>query len=199
MVVSHAKTLEIVEPSDNKIFGFWVYLMTDLIIFATLFACFIVLHRNTFEGPSAKDLFHLPKVLLETLFLLTSTFTCSLGMLAIYAKAKKWAIGWFIITFLLGAAFLYVEISEFTDLVKKEASWQRSAFLTSYFTLVGTHGFHIFWGLLWMVVMMFRIALRPLTEHSVSRIFRMALFWHFLDFVWIFIFTTVYGFGYLLV
>jgi heme/copper-type cytochrome/quinol oxidase subunit 3 len=98
----------------------------------------------------------------------------------------------------LGASFLYIEISEFAEFIARKASWQRSAFLSSFFTLVGTHGLHITAGLLWMVVMMFRIALRPLVEHSISKIFRMALFWHFLDFVWIFIFTVVYGMGYLL-
>lgn len=186
------------EVSDTKTFGFWIYLMTDLIIFAVLFACFIVLHENTFHGPSAKDLFHLPSVFVETLILLTSSFTCSLGMLAVHRRLKNWAIIWFGITFFLGVSFLYLEISEFVDFVDRGASWQRSAFLSSFFTLVGTHGFHIFVGLLWMVVMMFHIALRPLLEHSVSRIFRMTLFWHFLDFIWIFIFTVVYGIGYLL-
>ena len=189
---------QVSEVSETKIFGFWVYLMTDLVIFAVLFACFIVLHENTFGGPAAKDLYHLPSVLAETLILLTSSFTCSLGMIAVHRRLKSWAIVWFIFTFLLGAAFLFIEISEFADFIKKGASWQRSAFLSSFFTLVGTHGLHISVGLLWMVVMMFRIALRPLVEHSVSRIFRMALFWHFLDFVWIFIFTVVYGMGYLL-
>lgn len=183
---------------DPKVFGFWVYLMTDLVIFAVLFACFIVLHANVLNGPTAKDLYHFPSVLAETLILLTSSFTCSLGMYAVNRKAKTWAIVWFICTFLLGASFLFIEIQEFVDFVHKGASWQRSAFLSSFFALVGTHGFHIFVGLLWMVVMMFRIALRPLVHHSVSRIFRMALFWHFLDFVWIFIFTVVYGMGYLL-
>jgi len=185
------------EVNDTKVFGFWVYLMTDLIIFAVLFSCFIVLHGNTFNGPSAKDLFHLPSALAETLILLTSSFTCSLAMLAVHRQLKSWAIIWFSLTFLLGVSFLYIEISEFADFVEKGASWQRSAFLSSFFTLVGTHGFHITIGLLWMIVMMFRIALRPLVEHSISRIFRMALFWHFLDFVWIFIFTVVYGIGYL--
>jgi len=185
------------EMSDTKIFGFWVYLMTDLIIFAVLFACFIVLHENTFNGPSAKDLFHLPSALAETLILLTSSFTCSLGMLAVHRLLKKWAIIWFGLTFLLGVSFLYIEISEFANFVELGADWQRSAFLSSFFTLVGTHGLHITIGLLWMIVMMFRIALRPLVENSVSRIFRMTLFWHFLDLVWIFIFSVVYGIGYL--
>lgn len=183
--------------SDSKVFGFWVYLMTDLVIFAALFACFIVLRGNTFDGPTARDLFHLPTALAETLILLTSTFTCSLGMLAVHRHEKKWAVGWFIITFLLGAAFLYIEIAEFIDFVEMGASWRVSAFLSSFFTLVGTHGLHISVGLLWMLVMMVRIVIRPLSHHSVSRIFRMALFWHFLDFVWIFIFTVVYGIGYL--
>jgi cytochrome o ubiquinol oxidase subunit 3 len=186
------------EVVDTKVFGFWVYLMTDLIIFAVLFACFLVLHDNTFNGPTAKELFNLPSVLVETLTLLTSSFTCSLGMYAVNRRSKSWAIIFFSITFLLGASFLYLEILEFIDFVNKGASWQRSAFLSSFFTLVGTHGFHIFLGLLWMSVMIFRIVLKPLVEHSISRIFRMTLFWHFLDFVWIFIFTVVYGIGYLL-
>lgn len=186
------------ELTDTKVFGFWVYLMTDLIIFAALFACFLVLHGNTFQGPTAKDLFHLPSVLAETLILLTSSFTCSLAMFAVHRHLKKWANIWFGITFLLGASFLFIEISEFRDFIERGAGPSRSAFLSSFFTLVGTHGFHISVGLLWMAVMMFRILLKPLDGHSISRIFRMALFWHFLDFVWIFIFTVVYGMGYLL-
>ena len=190
--------MEEIAVTDTKVFGFWVYLMTDLVIFAALFACYLVLHANTYGGPTAQDLFHFPTVLAETLILLTSSFTCALGMLAVHRGVKNWAIIWFICTFFLGASFLYLEISEFVDFVEKGASWQRSAFLSSFFTLVGTHGLHIFVGLLWMIVMMFRIVLRPLVHHSISRIFRMALFWHFLDFVWIFIFTVVYGVGYLL-
>lgn len=189
---------ELSEISDSKTFGFWIYLMTDLIIFAALFACFLVLHGNTFGGPTAKDLFYLPSVLAETIILLASSFTCSLGMMSVYQKQKKWAIFWFMVTFCLGIAFLFLEISEFIEFIDKGASWRRSAFLSSFFTLVGTHGLHISVGLLWMVVMMFRIHLRPLNHHSISRIFRMSLFWHFLDFVWIFIFTVVYGIGYLL-
>lgn len=186
------------EVSDTKVFGFWVYLMTDLVIFASLFACFLVLHRNTFGGPSAKDLFHLPSALAETVILLFSSFTCSLGMISVHRQAKIWAMIWFLLTFALGVAFLTLEISEFIDFVNKGASWRRSAFLSSFFTLVGTHGLHISIGLLWMAVMMFRILLRPLGRHSLSKIFCMTLFWHFLDVVWIFIFTVVYGMGYLL-
>lgn len=182
---------------DTKVFGFWIYLMTDLVIFAVLFAAFVVLHDSTYGGPSGHDLFHLPFVLTETVILLVSSFTCSLAMIAVYGQQKLWANIWFAITTLFGLAFLYLEFSEFNKFVQMGASWQRSAFLSSFFTLVGTHGLHIASGLLWMIVMMFRIILRPLNANSISRIYRMALFWHFLDFVWIFIFTVVYGMGYL--
>lgn len=189
--------MEVKVADDPKIFGFWIYLMTDLIIFAVLFACFIVLRGNTFNGPTPRELYYFPSVLAETFILLASSFTCSLGMLAVNQQQKKWAIIWFMVTFVLGIAFLFIEVFEFIEFVNKGASWQRSAFLSSFFSLVGMHGFHIFIGLLWMLIMVFRILLKPLNAHGVSRVFRMALFWHFLDFVWIFIFTVVYGIGYL--
>jgi cytochrome o ubiquinol oxidase subunit 3 len=172
--------------------------MTDLLIFSVLFAIFIVLHDSTFGGPSGHELFDIKFALVETLILLTSSFTCTLAMLAVHGKHKKSAIFWFAVTFALGVSFLVLEISEFSKFIDKGAGWQRSGFLSSYFTLVGTHGLHISIGLLWMIVAMFRIGLRPLLEHSVSRILRLALFWHFLDFVWIFIFTVVYGMEHLL-
>jgi cytochrome o ubiquinol oxidase subunit III len=181
-----------------KDFGFWVYLMTDLVIFAVLFATFIVLRNNTFHGPSGRELFEMPTVIAETLLLLTSSFTCALGMIAVYRKQKKRAIFWYALTFILGASFLYLEIIEFHQFASEGNSWQRSAFLSSFFTLVGTHGLHITCGLLWMLVSMCQIGLRPLTAHPTSRILRMSLFWHFLDFVWIFIFTIVYGMSHLL-
>lgn len=184
--------------NDTKVFGFWIYLMTDLIIFAVLFATFLVLRNNTFGGPSGRELFNMPFAFAETLILLTSSFTCSLGMLGVHRQQKKLAIFWFIITFVLGVSFLVLEISEFSKFIDEDANWQRSGFLSSFFTLVGTHGFHISVGLVWMAVEMVRIGLRPLLATNVSRIFRMALFWHFLDVVWIFIFTVVYGMGHLL-
>lgn len=194
---SIAKEIEAKE-SDVKVFGFWVYLMTDLVIFGVLFATFAVLRTSTFGGPSGRELFHLPFALMETLILLASSFTCAIAMLEVHRGQKKSAIFWFIITFALGVSFLYFEISEFSSFIGKGAGWQRSAFLSSFFTLVGTHGLHISIGLLWMIVAMVRIGVRPLVASSISRIFRMALFWHFLDFVWIFIFTVVYGMEYLL-
>lgn len=184
--------------NDTKFFGFWVYLMTDLVIFAVLFATFIVLRGATFGGPTGRELFSVPVALAETLILLTSSFTCSLAILALHKKQKNQIIFWFLITFLLGSAFLYIEIKEFSDFVHEGASWQRSAFLSSFFSLVGTHGFHIAIGLLWMVVTMVSLLWRGLLNSDVSRIARLAFFWHFLDIVWIFIFTIVYGAGHLL-
>ena len=193
MTHQHDNSIE----SDPKVFGFWIYLMTDLIIFAVLFATYMVLRKNTFGAPSGRELFQMPVVLWETLILLVSSFTCAIGMLEITSENKKRATFWFSVTLLLGLAFLIIEIAEFTLFIHEGAGPQKSAFLSSYFTLVGTHGLHIAAGLVWMIVALFRIWLRPLAPSSVSRIFRMALFWHFLDFVWIFIFTIVYGIGHL--
>lgn len=191
------KDVKVIEK-DDKVFGFWIYLMTDLIIFAVLFATFVVLRHNTFGGPTARDLFHMPFVLAETLILLTSSFTCSLAMIEVHRKQNKPAIFWFMITFVLGASFLSLEVFEFVSFISQGANPQRSAFLSSFFTLVGTHGLHITAGLLWIIVAMFRLMSRPLSHEGISNIFRMALFWHFLDFVWIFIFTVVYGMGHLI-
>lgn len=184
--------------SEVKVFGFWIYLMTDLIIFAVLFATFVTMRSNTFGGPSGQELFKMPYVLAETMALLLSSFTCSLGNLAVIKEQKKPAIYWFMATFALGIVFLVLEIYEFSEFARNGASWKRSGFLSSYFALVGTHGFHVSLGLLWMLVMMFRIGFRGILTPTVSRTFRMVLFWHFLDIVWIFIFTIVYATGHLL-
>lgn len=189
---------ESVEQNDIKVFGFWVYLMTDLIIFGALFATYVVLKEGTFGGPTSKQLFSMNSALSETLILLSSSFACSLGTYGVHRKSKKIANFWFLVTFALGISFLYIELSEFLKLIHEGNGWHRSAFLSAFFTLVGTHGLHISIGLLWMIVEMVRIAIRPFNEHSISRILRMALFWHFLDFVWVFIYTTVYGVGHLI-
>lgn len=183
---------------DIKLFGFWVYLMTDLIIFSVLFAVFIILRDNTYDGPSGSSLFEMKSALAETLILLCSSFTCALGTYFVHREQKKPALLWYFITFLLGASFLYLELSEFYSFVGQGASWRRSAFLSSFFTLVGTHGFHITVGLLWMAVSMVSLAVRSFSKENISQIFRMAFFWHFLDIVWVFIFTIVYGMGHLL-
>lgn len=183
------------DPAAKTTFGFWVYLMTDCVLFATLFATYAVLHNNTFGGPDAKELFSLPFVLGETMLLLTSSFTCGLAILAARKGARKTVIAALAITAMLGAAFLGMELSEFAQLIDEGNSWERSGFLSSFFTLVGTHGLHIASGLLWVFVLVWQIARRGLTPHTTRRLTLFSLFWHFLDVVWIFIFTLVYLMG----
>lgn len=180
------------ETQDKAVFGFWVYIMTDCILFASLFAVYAVLNNNTFGGPSGKDLFSLPYILTETLILLTSSFTCGLAMLAARANHKNKVIFWFCITFLLGLAFLIMEVTEFRHLAAMGDSWRRSGFLSSYFALVGTHGLHISVGLLWMIVLVYKVKKSGLATSTIRRLTLLSLFWHFLDIIWIFIFTIVY-------
>jgi cytochrome o ubiquinol oxidase subunit 3 len=181
--------------NDRTVFGFWVYLMTDCVLFASLFATFAVLRASTFGGPSGKDLFSLRYVLIETLALLTSSFTCGLGILAARKGDKRFTLIWFAVTFLLGVTFLSLELSEFARLAHDGDSWRRSGFLSAFFTLVGTHGAHITAGLMWMVTMMAQVARRGLTDSNVRKLTLLSLFWHFLDVIWIFIFTIVYLLG----
>lgn len=181
--------------TSKTLFGFWVYLMTDLVLFATLFATYAVLRDNTFGGPSGKELFSLPYVLVETLVLLTSSFTAGLGLLAARRGVRKGVILWFGVTFALGAVFLGMELNEFSNLVRDGHGWQASGFLSAFFTLVGTHGAHITAGLLWMGFMMLHILKRGLTDFNIKRLAMLSMFWHFLDIVWIFIFTFVFLMG----
>ena len=184
------------EAADSKtIFGFWLYIMTDCVLFAGLFATYAVLHNNTYGGPSGHDLFSLPFVLKETLILLTSSFTCGLAMLSAHRNEKKQVLFWFGVTFILGIAFLAMELTEFRHLVHEGNSWRRSGFLSAFFTLVSTHGLHITVGLTWMAVMMFRVVKLGLTRANLRRLTMLSLFWHFLDLIWIFIFTIVYLLG----
>lgn len=189
------KTIQHHESTDKVVFGFWVYLMTDLLMFAALFAAFAVLRGNTFGGPSARDIFDLPYALAETLILLTSSFTAGLGSLAAKTYDKNKTIIFFAITFLLGLTFLTLELSEFSHLFSEGNGFQRSAFLSSFFTLVGTHGLHITAGLFWMILVFIQIFRHGLTESNARKIALLSLFWHFLDLVWIFIFTVVYLMG----
>lgn len=193
--MSDTYTLEQKQADNKTVLGFWIYLMTDCIIFASLFATFIILRNNTFGGPSGQDLFELPFILTETLLLLTSSFTCGLGIIAAFRKDRFQTVLWFSVTFLLGAAFLGMELYEFYHLIHDGNSWQRSGFLTAFFTLVGTHGLHIFIGLLWIIVLLLQVMKRGLTRHTTRRLLLLSLFWHFLDVIWIFIFTIVYLMG----
>jgi cytochrome o ubiquinol oxidase subunit 3 len=181
--------------SEKTLFGFWAYLMTDCVLFATLFATFAVLRNNTFGGPGGEELFSLPFVLSETLILLTSSFTCGLGLLYAREHNKNLVFILFSITFLLGAAFLTLELNEFHKLATEGNSWRRSGFLSAFFTLVGTHGAHITAGLIWIAVMMMRVSQKGLNSVNIKRLTMLSMFWHFLDIVWIFIFTIVYMMG----
>lgn len=182
--------------ADSKaIFGFWVYIMTDCILFASLFAIYAVMHNNTFGGPTGGQLFGLSSALAETLILLTSSFTCGLAMLAVSKRAKGQVITWLVITFILGLAFLGIELNEFHHLAATGNSWQRSGFLSAFFALVSTHGLHITIGLAWMAAMIVKVTTVGFSRATVRRLTMMSMFWHFLDVVWIFIFTIVYLMG----
>lgn len=183
------------EATDKTVLGFWTYLMTDCVLFASLFAVYAVLHGNTFGGPSGHELFKLPYVMLETMVLLTSSFSCGLAMLAAQKRDRTQVQLWLGVTFLLGLTFLGLELSEFHHMVLEGNSWRRSGFLSSYFTLVGTHGLHITIGLIWLAVTALFIRKRGLTDSLLKRLSLFSLFWHFLDIVWIFIFTIVYLYG----
>lgn len=191
--VSHHDAHHLAAP--KALFGFWIYLMTDCVLFATLFATYAVLHNNTSGGPAGRELFNLPFVLAETLILLTSSFSCGLMMLAAHRHNKKLVLVWLALTAALGVGFLAMELTEFHQLVVAGNSWRRSGFLSAFFTLVGTHGLHIATGLLWMVVTGVVVVRHGITTLTLRRLTLLSLFWHFLDIIWIFIFTIVYLMG----
>lgn len=179
----------------RKSLGFWIYLMTDCILFACLFATFVVLRTATASGPSGAEVFDMPFVLTETMILLTSSFTVGMAALGAVRGFKKQTIMWLVVTFLLGVAFLAMELYEFHHLVVEGHDWSQSAFLSAFFTLVATHGLHILVGLIWMAVVIFRLIQRNFKETDVRRLTLLSLFWHFLDVIWIFIFSVVYLIG----
>jgi cytochrome o ubiquinol oxidase subunit 3 len=177
------------------VFGFWVYILSDCLLFATLFAGYAVLHNNTYGGPGLKELVSMPYVFVETMFLLASSFTYGMAMLALYKENRSRALVWLILTFLCGLSFIGMEIHEFVDLVAEGHAWHTSAAMSAFFTLVGTHGFHVTMGLLWMAVMIIQLIKYNNTPAVNRRLVYLGLFWHFLDIVWIFVFTIVYLMG----
>lgn len=180
---------------ERVTFGFWIYLMTDLLMFAVLFAAYAVLRNNTFGGPSIKEIFDPPYILIETFILLTSSFTSGLGVLYATARDKNKTLIYFGATFLLGFIFLAMEIYEFSHLLSEGHSWQTSGFLSSYFGLVGTHGVHITAGLIWLGILLTHVYLKGINNSNLGKLKLLSIFWHFLDIVWIFIFTIVYLLG----
>jgi len=179
----------------STMLGFWIYLMSDCLIFAILFACYAVLGGNLAAGPGPKDLFDLPLVALNTAMLLFSSITYGFAMLAMQRSAKGQMLFWLAITGLFGAAFLGIELYEFSHLIHEGATPQRSAFLSAFFTLVGTHGLHVTFGLVWLVTLMVQVSRHGLVLANRRRLMCLSLFWHFLDVIWIGVFTFVYLLG----
>lgn len=175
--------------------GFWLYLMTDCVLFACLFATYAVLQHNTFGGPGASQLFDTGYAMAETLILLTSSYTAGLAVLAARQSRPRAVAVWLVLTFGLGAAFLGLELTEFIKLSAEGNGWQRSGFLSAFFTLVGTHGLHITSGLVWLACLAPGLVRYGITPLNLKRLGLFSMFWHFLDVIWIFIFTFVYLLG----
>jgi cytochrome o ubiquinol oxidase subunit III len=175
--------------------GFWIYLMSDCILFSALFASFAVLRDQTAGGPGGRELFSLPYVLAETSCLLVSSFTYGMAMIAAERYRQAAVLRWLGLTLLLGLGFMALEVHEFAELIGEGAGPDRSGFLSAFFTLVGTHGLHVVSGMVWMVVLMAHVQRRGLTAANHTRLMCLSLFWHFLDVIWIGVFTVVYLIG----
>ena len=185
-------------PAPKRIvvaYGFWIFLLSDIVMFAALFATYAVLKRATAGGPTGAELFNQVSVALETACLLASSFTCGLMALAIGSRHRGGTYFFALVTFVLGAAFLTLELREFADLIARGATPQRSAFLSAFFALVGCHGLHVAAGLVWLVVMMVQVVLRGFHPVVQRRLACFSLFWHALDIVWVGLFTVVYLMG----
>ena len=182
-------------PDNGTALGFWLYLMSDVLIFAVLFATYGVLGRAYAGGPAGAELFDLKLVAINTAFLLLSSITFGFAMLQKQAKNVPGTLLWLGITGLLGLAFLGVELYEFAHLIHQGATPRTSAFLSSFFTLVGTHGLHVTFGIIWLLTLMVQVRQHGLTAANVRRINCLSMFWHFLDVVWVGVFTFVYLMG----
>jgi len=183
------------DDGSKTVIGFWIYLMSDLLIFSVLFATFAVLSKATAGGPTGKELFDLSFVLGETMLLLVSSFTFGMAMLNMHAGKKGGVMGWLMVTFLFGLGFIVMEVYEFHHLISIGAGPDRSAYLSAFFTLIGTHGLHVSFGLIWIIVMLDMIRRHGLDGINKRRLSCLSLFWHFLDVVWICVFTFIYLMG----
>jgi cytochrome o ubiquinol oxidase subunit 3 len=182
-------------PQQGTLLGFWLYLMSDCLIFAVLFAVYAVLGRSYAAGPSGADLFELPVVALNTALLLFSSITYGLAMIGMQHGKQRHLLGWLAVTGLLGVGFLGLELTEFAHLIHEGAGPGRSAFLSAFFTLVGTHGLHVAFGTIWLVTLMLQVRKHGLIPANKRRLVCLSMFWHFLDVVWIGVFTFVYLMG----
>src|SRR5882724_12718849 len=185
-------------PAPKRIvvaYGFWIFLLSDIVMFSALFAAYAVLVRGTAGGPAGAQLFNQVSVAIETACLLVSSYTCGMMSLAVNARRRLQTYLFAVITFVLGAAFLYLEVREFADMIAHGATPQSSAFLSAFFTLVGCHGLHVTVGLGWLVVMMAQVAIKGIRPAVERRLLCFALFWHALDIIWVCLFTFVYLMG----
>ncbi len=180
---------------SRTVFGFWIYLLTDFILFGTLFATYAVLRNSTFGGPSGSELFDLQSILDRTLVLILSSLTAGLAGATVHRRKKMLALCLFGVTFLLGVLFTWMQFQEFYNLVSSGNSWQKSAFLSAYFTLLGTFMAHVVFGLLWILVLTIPVFFNEITGTTIRRLTCMRMFWQFLNIIWIFIFTFVYLMG----
>ena len=183
------------DPENGTLLGFWLYLMSDSLVFASLFATYGVLGRNYAGGPSGAELFELPLVAINTSLLLLSSITYGFVVIAMRRNRRGPTLAWLAVTGLLGAGFVGIELHEFAHLIEEGNGPQRSAFLSSFFTLVGTHGLHVTFGIVWLLTLMMQIAKRGLIAANRRRLMCLSMFWHFLDVIWIGVFTFVYLMG----
>ena len=194
----HLRVTEHEGPAPKRIvtgFGFWIFLLSDIVMFSCFFAAYGVLLRQTAGGPSGSELFDLKSVAAETAFLLISSFTCGLASIAADVRSARWYQVAMAVTGVLGLCFLALEAREFADLVSRGAGPTRSAFLSAFFTLVGCHGLHVSAGILWLLTMMAQVAAKGFREDVCRRLLCFALFWHALDIIWVGIFSMVYLLG----
>ena len=182
-------------PENGTLLGFWIYLMSDSLVFACLFAAYGVLGRNYATGPSGAEIFDLGLVAVNTALLLLSSITYGFAVIAMTRKRASATLAWLAVTGLLGCGFVGIELHEFANLIQEGNGPQRSAFLSSFFTLVGTHGLHVTFGTVWLVTLMWQVAQRGLIAANRRRLMCLSMFWHFLDVIWIGVFTFVYLMG----
>lgn len=180
------------EALEQKAFGFWIFLMGDAVIFGLIFATYVVMSDAVAAGPSGHEVFEMWRVVAETAVLLVSSITFGFATLAMFAGNRGGVLAWLAVTFVLGAGFLALEIGEFSGMIAQGAGPDTSGFLSAFFTLVGTHGLHVTFGMIWIVILALQVMAKGLTVPVGSRLFRLGLFWHFLDIVWIGIFSVVY-------
>ncbi|MFS0558155.1 cytochrome o ubiquinol oxidase subunit III [Brevibacillus sp. 179-C9.3 HS] len=183
------------EHEQLKVLGFWIFVITDCVLFGTLFATYAVMMNSFAGGPTGQEMFQLPGIIASTFILLTSSFTSGLAVLAMNKGNVKQLIAWLAVTGLLGLSFIVLEVTEFMHLVSEGITMGTSAYWSAFYALVGTHGLHVTLGLFWMVALIMQLKRRGITAVTRRKITNLSLYWHFLDVVWIFLFTVVYLMG----